>query len=145
MRKVKSDLAFQSISTRINVDCITFTFGLTGDDIFGFSLFCAGSGAQHIDVHNPLKAIELSEVINQLEQLGPNSPKIVITFKVGMFSRVKLSFRSYDKASGYKVKGSISSFLLYSVSGFNSSNCSESDINRLILNLRKCHDSMSSV
>jgi hypothetical protein len=138
---VDFDLAFQSIHSRINIDSAIFTFGLLKNSgKYGYRVHCAGSDSYNVDVVNPLNLNALKELIGALEKLGPGSSIATIKPRVGVVTTVKLRFKGYCEPEGFKVKTSISGFLLFSMHSFTSSYCSKSDILRLIVNLKKCYE-----
>jgi hypothetical protein len=127
------------IQSRQKIDNAIFTFGTyesDGEKLFGYKVYCAGSGSHEIEKFMPLQNESLTEFINKFKQLKHQNYKGKIKIKSG-WSNINLQFYGSKTDKGIKVKTYITGFLFFS-SGFGSSYISQSDLDRLINNLEQC-------
>jgi hypothetical protein len=132
-------LIISQVESKQKIDNAVFTFGLyesDGHKLFGYKVFCAGSGSHHFEWFSPLKGEALNEFIFNLKNLNDINFKQKLKIKSG-WSNINFHFLGFDSDKGIKVKSNISGFLFYS-NAFGSSYLSEPDLDRLIKNLERC-------
>jgi hypothetical protein len=132
-------LNLSQIQSRQKIDSAIFTFGTyesDGEKLFGYKVYCAGSGSHEIEKFMPLQNESLTKLINKFKQLKHQNYKGKIKIKSG-WSNINLQFYGSKTDNGIKVKTYITGFLFFS-SGFGSSYISQSDLDRLINNLEQC-------
>jgi hypothetical protein len=130
---------FLQVESRQTIDNTIFTFGLYESEeqkLFGYKVFCAGAGSNHVEWFFPLKGAALNEFISNLKNLHNVNFKNKVKIKRG-WSNINLNFLGFNPEKGIKIKSNISSFLFYS-GAFGSSYISKSDLERLIKNLERC-------
>jgi hypothetical protein len=132
-------LNITQVESRQKIDNAIFTFGfyqLGEDKVFGYKVYCSGSGSHQVEWFSPLEGDKLNELIDSLKNLSNGKFKRKIKIKNG-WSNVNLHFLGFKPKKGIRIKCNISGFLFYS-GAFGSSYISESDLERLIKNLERC-------